>query len=295
MRTEDQHGESKPRCSRGTGSKQVYCIHQMRRWFLFALVVTFCSSLSCIGPELASDTDAWVSSEPLVTLKVACNKEVLHFDLQGQLLEQCPQGIWTIDSGFMITGLERGRRQLVLKGNRVAYGWKDGKRVHWDLNKPISVVIDSNGPMNEGVISSLLDAVLVSFGEEQQLDLPPLWQEFVKTGEVKPNPVPNVPGTWMLRKKVQPSYPEAAMHWRVQGKVVFSALIGKDGKIVKLAIARPAGFGLDEAAAEAVAHWEYEPYRINGKSVDAHIFIHVPFTLKGDRPGEVANVTTLGY
>ena len=69
----------------------------------------------------------------------------------------------------------------------------------------------------------------------------------------------------MLR--VPPNCPEPARHYRIRGRVVFTALIGRDGAVKKLRLIsghpRLAG-----AARAAVQHWRYRPARVEGGAVE---------------------------
>jgi TonB family protein len=83
-----------------------------------------------------------------------------------------------------------------------------------------------------------------------------------------------------LIKKVNPSYPEDAKQNRLQGAVVMRITIGKDGLIkdVQLISGHPA---LSPAAMDAVKHWEYKPYLLNGEPVEIETQVTINFTLSG--------------
>ncbi len=81
-----------------------------------------------------------------------------------------------------------------------------------------------------------------------------------------------------LIQKIQPIYPPQAKHDRVQGKVQFSVLIGKDGHVqtVDLISGEPV---LADAAKEAVSQWIYKPTLLNGQPVEVMTQVDVNFTL----------------
>jgi periplasmic protein TonB len=85
----------------------------------------------------------------------------------------------------------------------------------------------------------------------------------------------------LLIRKVEPSYPQMAKIARVQGAVVLSALIGKDGVIQNLHVVSTASPLLNQAALEAVKQWRYRPYILNGEPVEVDTTITVNFTLSG--------------
>lgn len=78
--------------------------------------------------------------------------------------------------------------------------------------------------------------------------------------------------------KVPPVYPEIARRSHVEGTVLLSALIGKDGHVIELKpISGPAE--LIPAAIVAVKQWEYSPYMSSGQPVEVQTEIQVNFTL----------------
>ena len=57
------------------------------------------------------------------------------------------------------------------------------------------------------------------------------------------------------------------------------ATIDKTGAITNLQVVKPAGLGLDEAAAESVSKWKYRPYILNGDPVEVETQITVNFIM----------------
>jgi len=82
----------------------------------------------------------------------------------------------------------------------------------------------------------------------------------------------------LLVKKVDPSYPDAAKKAGIEGVVVLTAVISKDGDIEMLQIVsgHPA---LAKAAIEAVKQWKYRPYLVQGKPAEVKTRVEVNFTL----------------
>jgi len=84
--------------------------------------------------------------------------------------------------------------------------------------------------------------------------------------------------TGLLIHKVDPIYPPVAKAARIQGTVVLSAMIGKDGTIQSLrAVSGPRE--LQEAAIGAVQQWRYRPYLLMGEPVQVNTTITVNFVL----------------
>lgn len=81
-----------------------------------------------------------------------------------------------------------------------------------------------------------------------------------------------------LLVKITPKYPPEAKAARIQGKVSFTATIGKDGKVENLELISGEPV-LAEAAREAVAQWVYKPTLLNGQPIEVLTQVDVNFTL----------------
>ena len=85
------------------------------------------------------------------------------------------------------------------------------------------------------------------------------------------------PPTVLLR--IEPVYSQKAREAKLQGKVVLSAIVRKDGSIEVLRVVRGLGLGLDENAIKALKKWRFRPGRRDGKPVDTALNIEVNFKL----------------
>lgn len=108
---------------------------------------------------------------------------------------------------------------------------------------------------------------------------PPADAEIVSTADPE-NADSNV-AAGMLMKRVPPTYPFTAKARRIQGTVILAAVIGKDGKLRDLEVLSSPAPVLAEAALDAVKHWEYRPYLLNGAPVEVESLINVVFSLGG--------------
>jgi protein TonB len=84
----------------------------------------------------------------------------------------------------------------------------------------------------------------------------------------------------LLIRKVQPNYPPLARQARIQGSVVLTAEISKDGSIENLRLVSGHPM-LAPAAIEAVKQWKYKPYFLNGEPVEVETQVTVIFSLSG--------------
>jgi protein TonB len=76
-----------------------------------------------------------------------------------------------------------------------------------------------------------------------------------------------------------PKYPFGARVKRIQGKVVLSGTIRKDGTIGDLKVVC-GDERLAKSALKAVARWRYQPFEWKGKIVEAATFVVVNFELE---------------
>jgi periplasmic protein TonB len=84
-----------------------------------------------------------------------------------------------------------------------------------------------------------------------------------------------------LIHQVQPIYPPLARTARIQGSVVLSAVIAKDGTIKNLRVLSGHPM-LVAAAIDAVRRWRYRPYILNDEPIEVETQITVNFSLTGN-------------
>jgi TonB family protein len=80
----------------------------------------------------------------------------------------------------------------------------------------------------------------------------------------------------LLIKRVQPTYPQAALAIHAQGAVQIEATINKDGSVTNLKVLGGDPI-LAHAALEAVRQWRYKPYYLDGAPVEIQTQITVNF------------------
>lgn len=77
-----------------------------------------------------------------------------------------------------------------------------------------------------------------------------------------------------------PQYTEIARKARITGVVIIEAIIDKQGDVTNVKILKSLPMGLDQAAADAVARWKFEPATLNGKPVAVIYNLTVNFQLQ---------------
>lgn len=82
-----------------------------------------------------------------------------------------------------------------------------------------------------------------------------------------------------LVKRINPTYPAAAMARRAEGTVILSLLVSEKGDVTDAKVLRGvSGPGLDQAALDAVKKWKFTPAMKNGKRV--RVWITYPIVFK---------------
>ena len=82
----------------------------------------------------------------------------------------------------------------------------------------------------------------------------------------------------LVVSKVAPGYPADAKQARIQGTVLMTVIIDKEGNVsnIQLVSGHPI---LAPAAIDAVKQWKYRPYLLNGAPVEVETQVQVNFTL----------------
>ena len=81
-----------------------------------------------------------------------------------------------------------------------------------------------------------------------------------------------------LVRRVEPEYPPLARQGHIEGDVVLRAVIGRDGSIEDLTLVSGHPL-LARAALEAVRHWRYQPFLLNGREIEVDTQVQVRFRL----------------
>lgn len=81
-----------------------------------------------------------------------------------------------------------------------------------------------------------------------------------------------------LIHRVEPTYPEIARRARIQGDVRVRAVIARDGSVQNLTVVDGNPF-LAQAAMDAVSHWRYEPFLLNGQPIEVDTEVTIRFRL----------------
>jgi protein TonB len=79
----------------------------------------------------------------------------------------------------------------------------------------------------------------------------------------------------------RPAYPSSARRLGVQGTTLLNVLVADDGRVANVIVKQSAGHpDLDQAAAEAVRRWRFEPARRGTEKVAMWVQLPVEFRLR---------------
>jgi TonB family protein len=82
-----------------------------------------------------------------------------------------------------------------------------------------------------------------------------------------------------ILSRVEPQYSEEARKHKLQGSVEVTVVVDATGVPMQIAILRPLGMGLDEAAINAVSQWRFSPGTKNGMPVAVFTNVEMTFHL----------------
>jgi TonB family protein len=106
-------------------------------------------------------------------------------------------------------------------------------------------------------------------------------------GQDQPAPPPSTPPSPpsnvsepVLISQVRPAYTPEAREARIQGTVELLCVVRDDGIVQECSVKKSLGYGLDEAAIEAVGKWRFVPGKKDGKPVNAYVSLLMNFSLR---------------
>lgn len=77
-----------------------------------------------------------------------------------------------------------------------------------------------------------------------------------------------------------PDYPRSSRRRREEGVALLRVAVGADGRASDVLLARSSGHpALDQAAAQAVRSWIFDPARIAGRAVASQALVPVRFSM----------------
>jgi protein TonB len=80
----------------------------------------------------------------------------------------------------------------------------------------------------------------------------------------------------LITHRVDPEYPAAGRHAKLEGVIALDVVVGRDGSVVEIHALNGPDV-LAKAALEALRWWRFEPYLVDGKPVVVETTVAVEF------------------
>lgn len=240
----------------------------------------------------------------------------LEFDGAGKVPGSNDMGDWTICRDIRIDDLKMAEGHLQISGRRVLWFFdpgekrfreapeiwpeaakkKEKKRYEKQMRSlDVSLRLEIPPDADQARIESLLKTVFWPPDTAAVETASPLWAcYFIPKSkgcpaEIVPGAPPKDPvailkvgGDVKGPKAIStpdPNYSEAARGWKFQATNTFTIIVDREGMVRQVAVARPAGMGLDSRAAEKIATWKFMPATRAGVPVAVTMLVEVNFNL----------------
>jgi protein TonB len=130
---------------------------------------------------------------------------------------------------------------------------------------PVPVPTSPEPPLRPSITPVAIAPPIASFA-------PPAPPSIVQGGDLSAQMVSGKP----------PRYPIDSRRKREQGTVLVSVIVGLDGAVEKISVAKSSGFArLDDAALDAIRHWRWRPMLDGGQPVRVKGVVEIPFVIQG--------------
>jgi TonB family protein len=264
-----------------------------------AMLLLLAASITVHAQTTADAIKARLIGKPLY-LKGQWSGEALSFDAKGNAINPPPAITFTL-AGMDVTKVQLKSNKLLLSGMRVGLEFLPAgvKRVR--LKKadstgqgtiPVELKIEVEAPQ-DGDYTKTLDSIFFTSLDQIVPQLPPFWKLYGQEHLLSDPPAKPLPRESSIKpenvgRTVQPpkllmqkdaSYTESARALLYNGDVLVSLEVDAEGKPQNVAVARPAGLGLDEAAIVAVRQYLFQPAIKNGAPVAVRLNIAVNFKI----------------
>jgi protein TonB len=120
-----------------------------------------------------------------------------------------------------------------------------------------------------GLSAAVLGVVLscAGWGQETKTEAPQVYR--IGRGVTAPR----------FLHRADPQYSPEARKKKIQGIVLLSLIVNKDGRTEEIKVIRGLGHGLDEKAVECARQWEFAPAEKDGVPVAVFVNVEVNFHL----------------
>jgi|tagenome__1003787_1003787.scaffolds.fasta_scaffold20975202_2 TonB family protein len=245
--------------------------------------------------------------------------QTLRYDAFGQIKGHPDKGEWTI-AQFNIEKVRLGSDGFELDGKRVAIGWNTKKESVAFFNiQPLTIKVEDlpSTTLTASKLDELAHQIFVVLRSEPD-SVPDYWRDLVsgnvvaepdakghKSFRLKDRPDMHAPigndvasviahsaqgdPIYRLGGKVpppklleqhEPEFSALARAFHYEGTTILSVTVNESGSPEDIQVLRPAGFGLDDSAVQAVKTWKFDPAKLDGKPVKTAIDVEVGYRFR---------------
>jgi len=209
------------------------------------------------------------------------------FDAVGMLIGGTP-GVFTLDGHLRVESVNVSPDRVEVRG-RQAFLEYDAKTRNLEESIGGSRMTLEFAREPGVSVERAIEAALVSFDGLPKL-VPAYWTKFLSGNGELETVVDSATGVAVPRaseaqglvpkatKQIPPVYPNAVKPLAVTGTVILRVIVDEQGKPQVADIVTPVGYGLDQAAIDAVNQWEFEPARKDGNGVKVYFRVRVNFS-----------------
>ena len=277
------------------------------------LLCIFLMATQALASDQLGDALNHQYKDRVFTFRQPMTAPTQQYDAQGNSPTASALGSWTIYGRIQIKKIKVAPTWLILEGRRIGMKFSDHSKtlVPAKLDDKMKVEIFLHAPLNSADQAREILGHIFAFTREDFLaSVPEFWRKYLadniesyaddgssivfKPAAPIPNPKdPNVklpPGVFHVGKEVtppqaihgatpDPDYSDAARQERFGGPNVFYVIVGPDGTVSSVELARPLGLGLDEKSAQKIKTWKFQPAKRNGDPVPVEVVVEVSFQL----------------
>jgi TonB family protein len=222
----------------------------------------------------------------LVTVRGFPTGTRVRFDTEGKLVDGMA-GVFTLDGSLHVDSIKVGADRVELQGKQAYLAFNAKTKKLEESFSGDKMVVEFARKPGMGVEKVIDDALMTL--EELPSIVPTYWAKFLtgkgeleavvdpKTGVAIPRASEAQGLVPKGRKTPAPVLSKSMLSRGVVGKVTLRVVVDENGKSFVADLVEPVGYGLDQAAIDAVNTWEYEPARKDGKGVKVYFRVSVNF------------------
>lgn len=238
-----------------------------------ALFATNCALAANDPAALQSELQSNLKDRSFILRNFYTNSK-LDYDLNGVIQNKPDFSSWRL-AGMRIDDVDLKPEHLKLTGKRVITVTSRGRAESFVSDEKIEVEVEFGSVTpDEGLIVHALNRIFLTKNDDVAALEKIADQQYSTAAKVGIDV--SAPRTIY---SPDPVYPPEARRQKFQGTVVLWVLIGADGEVRDVQVARPLGHGFDEEALKAVKAWRFTPALKHGTPVPVQLNVEVNFRL----------------